>query len=104
MTFQSLHALQAIISEGLSDIEQIYRSPPHGGPALEFPSLDNPSDPASPSEKLTSHPKVIAAIARISSAATQLSASVRGPFSTLCNASTGVRFLRVFLVASFDLM
>ncbi|KAJ7694898.1 S-adenosyl-L-methionine-dependent methyltransferase, partial [Mycena rosella] len=56
---------------------------------LDFPSLDAPCDPASPSEQLTAHPAVVAAINRIVAAAGQLAASVQVPFLSLCDASMG---------------
>jgi len=59
---------------------------------LDFPSLDAPFDPTSPSEALTSHPTVMAAISRIIAAAGQLTASVQTPFLTLCDATMGVRW------------
>lgn len=58
---------------------------------LDFPSLDLPFDPNSPSENLTSHPVVISAVNRIVAAAGQMSATVQIPFLTLCDAGMGVR-------------
>ena len=58
---------------------------------LDFPSLDAPYDSSSPSERLlSSDPEVCAAINRIVAACGQLSASVREPFLSLCDASLGV--------------
>ncbi|KAJ3902242.1 O-methyltransferase [Lentinula edodes] len=56
---------------------------------LDFPSLDLPFDPNSPSENLTSHPVVISAVNRIVAAAGQMSATVQIPFLTLCDAGMG---------------
>ncbi|KAJ3999098.1 hypothetical protein F5050DRAFT_1565815 [Lentinula boryana] len=55
----------------------------------DFPSLDLPFDPNSPSETLTSHPMVISAVNRIVAAAGQMSATVQIPFLTLCDAGMG---------------
>ena len=72
---------------------------------LDFPSLDTPFDPTSPSEALTSHPTVMAAISRIIAAAGQLSASVQTPFLTLCDATMGVRWaLNYMLVVLSDIL
>lgn len=59
-------------------------------PKLDFPSLDQPQDPTSPAETLTSHPLVVSAINRIVAASGQLAASVQNPFLTICDASMGV--------------
>ncbi|KAJ4474486.1 O-methyltransferase [Lentinula aciculospora] len=56
---------------------------------LDFPSLDLPFDPNSPSENLTSHPVVISAVNRIVAATGQMSATVQIPFLTLCDAGMG---------------
>ncbi|TFK70271.1 S-adenosyl-L-methionine-dependent methyltransferase, partial [Pluteus cervinus] len=56
---------------------------------LDFPSLDEPYDPSSPSEVLTSDPMVTSAISRVVSAAGQLAACTQNPFLTLCDASMG---------------
>ncbi|KAJ7595702.1 O-methyltransferase [Mycena floridula] len=61
-------------------------TPPLAMP-LDFPALDHPYDPNSPSELLTTHPTVIGAINRIVAAAGQLSATVQTPFLSLCDAS-----------------
>ncbi|KAJ6555122.1 hypothetical protein DFH09DRAFT_924020 [Mycena vulgaris] len=58
-------------------------------PPLDFPSLDAPCDPVSPSERLTAHPAVIAAISCIVAAAGQMAATVQVPFLSLCDASMG---------------
>lgn len=60
---------------------------------LDFPSLDQPCDPNSPNEALTSDPAVIIAIGNIVSAAGQIAAIVQNPFLTLCDASMGVSSL-----------
>lgn len=67
---------------------------------LDFPSLDNPFDPNSPSESLTSHPVVISAVNRIVAAAGQMSATVQIPFLTLCDAGMGVRAFSLAILAS----
>ncbi|PBK83977.1 hypothetical protein ARMGADRAFT_1018876 [Armillaria gallica] len=54
---------------------------------LDFPALDLPCDPASPSEVLTSHPTVMQAINKIIAAAGQMTATVQTPFLSLCDAS-----------------
>ncbi|KAJ7653148.1 O-methyltransferase [Mycena polygramma] len=59
------------------------------GTGLDFPSLDAPYDPASPSEQLAAHPTVVAAINRIVAAAGQMAATVQVPFLTLCDAAMG---------------
>ncbi|KAK0186718.1 hypothetical protein F5146DRAFT_1143101 [Armillaria mellea] len=56
-------------------------------PTLDFPALDLPCDPASPSEVLTSHPTVMQAINKIVAAAGQMTATVQTPFLSLCDAS-----------------
>lgn len=56
-------------------------------PTLDFPALDLPCDPASPSEVLTSHPTVMQAINKIIAAAGQMTATVQTPFLSLCDAS-----------------
>ncbi|KAK0450283.1 uncharacterized protein EV420DRAFT_1338011 [Desarmillaria tabescens] len=56
-------------------------------PTLDFPALDLPCDPTSPSEVLTSHPTVMQAINRIIAAAGQMTATVQTPFLSLCDAS-----------------
>lgn len=53
----------------------------------DFPSLDAPYDPNSPSELLTSDPIVVRAINHILAAAGQLSATVQAPFLSICDAS-----------------
>ncbi|KIY72579.1 hypothetical protein CYLTODRAFT_449741 [Cylindrobasidium torrendii FP15055 ss-10] len=56
---------------------------------LDFPSLDEPSDPTSPSEALTSHPAVLNAINKIVAAAGQMSMTVQTPFHSICDATMG---------------
>ncbi|KAK0200006.1 hypothetical protein DFS33DRAFT_1388306 [Desarmillaria ectypa] len=56
-------------------------------PTLDFPALDLPCDPASPSEVLTSHPTVMQAINKIVAAAGQMTATIQTPFLSLCDAS-----------------
>ncbi|KAF6752864.1 hypothetical protein DFP72DRAFT_442350 [Ephemerocybe angulata] len=63
--------------------------PPTPGPVLDFPSLDAPFDATSPSETLTSHPAVMAAINRIISACGQMAATVQTPFLTICDSTMG---------------
>ncbi len=57
---------------------------------LDFPSLDAPCDPKSPSELLTADPLVVRAINHIVAAAGQLSATVQAPFLSICDASMAV--------------
>ncbi|KAJ3489203.1 hypothetical protein NLJ89_g11550 [Agrocybe chaxingu] len=57
--------------------------------SVDFPSLDDPCDPISLSEQLTSHPTVGVAINRIVAAAGQLAATVQTPFLTICDAVMG---------------
>ncbi|KAJ6555116.1 hypothetical protein DFH09DRAFT_1038072 [Mycena vulgaris] len=71
-----------------------YASPPlspssASSPPLDFPSLDAPCDPASPSEQLTAHPTVVAAINCIVAAVGQMTATVQVPFLSLCDTSMG---------------
>ncbi|KAF8995998.1 hypothetical protein BDQ17DRAFT_1330195 [Cyathus striatus] len=54
---------------------------------LDFPSLDDPYDPTSPAEMLTSHPTVVVAINRILAAAGQMTATVQTPFMAICDAT-----------------
>ncbi|KAJ7080600.1 O-methyltransferase [Mycena belliarum] len=79
-------------------LSRVYASPPPSPSSssspvsrtpLDFPSLDAPYDPASPSEQLTTHPAVVAAINRIVAAAGQMAATVQVPFLTLCDAGMG---------------
>ncbi|KAJ7202040.1 O-methyltransferase [Mycena pura] len=84
-----------------SSFSRVYASPPpspsssSSGPSiftgngLDFPSLDASCDPTSPSEQLTAHPIVAAAINRIVAAAGQMAASVQAPFLSLCDAGMG---------------
>lgn len=65
--------------------------PPPSTSTLDFPSLDNPYDPNSASETLTTHPTVLAAISRLVAAAGQMTATVQAPFLTICDAVMGVR-------------
>ncbi|PPR01314.1 hypothetical protein CVT24_006347 [Panaeolus cyanescens] len=58
-------------------------------PRIDFPALDQPYDPESLSESLTSDPIVLGAILRIVAAAGQLSATVQVPFLSLCDAAMG---------------
>ena len=58
---------------------------------LDFPDLDLPGDPSSPSEQLTSRPDVANAISRIVAAASQMAVVVRSPFLTICDATMIVR-------------
>jgi hypothetical protein len=60
-------------------------------PLLDFPSLDDPYDPASPVEALLSSPAVVRATKLIVASTGQLSAIVQRPFLTICDASMGVR-------------
>ncbi|TEB29709.1 hypothetical protein FA13DRAFT_1755487 [Coprinellus micaceus] len=60
-----------------------------GASLVDFPSLDATFDPASPSETLTSHPKVMAAINRIIGACGQMTATVQTPFLTICDSVMG---------------
>jgi len=101
MPLQALRALQDIIAKGLDDIERIYSTASNkDSAAYDFPSLDIPGDSSSPAEKLTTHPEVAAAISLIVSAATQLTASVRAPFLSLCDAGTAVcAFTKIVLPA-----
>lgn len=120
-TFASLRALHALIGDALDDIERIFvscqpslhsptssessgsvqhsSSPRNSGdkevyrPLLDFPSLDEPYDPLSPTEALLSHPTVVHATKLIVSATGQLTATVQRPFLTICDASMGVRGL-----------
>ena len=57
---------------------------------LDFPSLDEPCNPTSLSEVLTSDPTVLSAISKIIAAAGQLTVTVQTPFLTLCDAIMGV--------------
>lgn len=57
---------------------------------LDFPSLDAPCDPKSPSELLSTDPLVVRAINHIVAAAGQLSATVQAPFLSICDASMAV--------------
>lgn len=61
-----------------------------GALSTDFPSLDAPCDLSSPSEMLTAHPDVQAAIGKIVAAAGQLSATAQIPFLTLCEVTMGV--------------
>ncbi|KAF9261125.1 S-adenosyl-L-methionine-dependent methyltransferase, partial [Marasmius fiardii PR-910] len=56
---------------------------------IDFPSLDSPYDPTSPSENLTAHPEVFSAINKIVAACGQMSATVQPPFLTICDATMG---------------
>ncbi|KAJ6555119.1 O-methyltransferase [Mycena vulgaris] len=62
--------------------------PPPPRPSTSPPST-RPATPASPSEQLTAHPAVVAAINRIVAAAGQMAATVQVPFLSLCDASMG---------------
>ncbi|KAJ7449160.1 O-methyltransferase, partial [Mycena latifolia] len=64
-------------------------SSPAASVPLDFPALDAPYDPTAPSEQLTAHPTVVAAINRIVAAAGQMAATVQVPFLSLCDASMG---------------
>jgi hypothetical protein len=92
MTFDKLRALQAIISGSINDIERIYTRA--SGPEvaqlsdyLDFPSLDDPYDPTSPAEALSSHPIVADAVREIIAAAGQLIASVQQPTIAMTEAA-----------------
>ncbi|TFY57554.1 hypothetical protein EVG20_g8502 [Dentipellis fragilis] len=60
---------------------------------IDFPSLDDPVDPAddadAEAERLRSNPAVANAISRIVAACGQLSITVRSPFLVLCDAGMG---------------
>ncbi|EPQ51450.1 O-methyltransferase, partial [Gloeophyllum trabeum ATCC 11539] len=56
---------------------------------VDFPSLSEPYDPQSPSEKLTAHPDVASAVKKIVAACGQIGVMVQVPFLTLCDASMG---------------
>lgn len=112
MTISILRALHGLIGEALDDIERVFNeqnaasppelsstvsegstphSPKHIAPPLDFPLLDAPYDPNSPSERLVaSSPVIRGAISRIVAACGQLSASTREPFLSLCDGSMGV--------------
>jgi hypothetical protein len=64
---------------------------------VDFPSLDAPFDPTSPSETLTSHPKVVAAINRIVGACGQMTATVQTPFLTICDSVMSVSLFQSHL-------
>ncbi|KAF8634693.1 hypothetical protein AX15_000751 [Amanita polypyramis BW_CC] len=59
----------------------------HDPHMLDFPSLDAPYDPNSPSELLSADPIVVRATNHIIAAAGQLTATVQAPFLSICDAS-----------------
>ncbi|KAK1230958.1 hypothetical protein PQX77_005932 [Marasmius sp. AFHP31] len=66
---------------------------------IDFPSLDSPHEPNSPSEVLTAHPEVSFAINKIVAACGQMSATVQPPFLSICDAAMGYHLpscLRLF--------
>lgn len=114
-TFASLRALHSLIGNALDDIEQIFIAyqPPADSPTssdgtkfssssgisgdeglnripLDFPSLDEPYDPLSPTEALLLDPTVARASKLIVSATGQLAAMVQRPFLTICDATMSV--------------
>ncbi|KAJ7621005.1 O-methyltransferase [Roridomyces roridus] len=121
MTFATLRALEAILHDALDDIQAVYAdarpthatttspgpayaSPPPspGAPPLDFPCLDAPCDPSSPSEQLTTHPTVAAAINRVLASTAHIAAIVQPPFLALCDAAMGYHLpscLRLFEAA-----
>ncbi|KAL0577536.1 hypothetical protein V5O48_004434 [Marasmius crinis-equi] len=76
-----------------------YASPPPSPPTssfpsalispdpIDFPSLDRPYEPNSPSEALMAHPEVSYAINKIVAACGQMSATVEPPFLSICDAA-----------------
>ncbi|KAJ7023063.1 O-methyltransferase [Mycena alexandri] len=66
-----------------------FAPPNSASTGLDFPSPTLSFSPHSPSEQLTSHPTVAAAINRIVAASAQLASIVQTPFLTLCDASMG---------------
>jgi hypothetical protein len=84
-TFQTLRQLHAIIGTALSDIETNFRA----NGLADWPSLDEPFTPGA-AESATA--QCVEATNLIVAAAEQMSATVRGPFFTLFDASMAVRF------------
>lgn len=81
-----LKQLSNLISASVDQIELHYKS--NGN--LQYPSLDAPFDPTSPSEVLSMDPAVIPAAMIIVSACAQLSATVNVPAMTTYDAIGGV--------------
>ncbi|KAH6904164.1 hypothetical protein BKA70DRAFT_1565905 [Coprinopsis sp. MPI-PUGE-AT-0042] len=66
---------------------QSHRPSMGGAEQLDFPSLDEPCDPNSQAEMLTSDPRVLGAINRIIAGCGQMAAMVQNPFLTICDSS-----------------
>ena len=75
---------------------------PRTNQRLDFPSLDLPYDPTSPSEALVSHPIVITSINRLVAAAGQMAAMTQTPFLSLCDASMGVSVLYMLMTLCME--
>ena len=66
------------------------RRSPEAEAELDFPSLDEPCDPNSQAEMLTSDPRVLGAINRVIAGCGQMTAMVQNPFLTICDSTMGV--------------
>lgn len=84
MSIQSLQQLYSLIGESLKTLEGVFSDSQH-----TFPSLDEVYDPKDPSEALLLDPRVIEASNVIVSAAEQLTATVKLPYLSLCDAVMG---------------
>ncbi|KAK0437893.1 O-methyltransferase [Armillaria borealis] len=87
--------LSNLISASVDQIESHYKSNSN----LQYPSLDAPFDPTSPSEALSMDPAVIPATMVIVSACAQLSATVNLPAMTMYDAIGGFHLSSVLRAA-----
>jgi hypothetical protein len=80
-----LRQLADLISSKVSEIEAIFEKQ-----GLDYPGLDNPFVPGSPSELAALAPDVAQCTALVVAACGQLSTTLNGPGATLFNTSAGV--------------
>ncbi len=85
-SFEPLKALLRIITESITVIEDSYTKA-----QLRFPALSRPYDAANGEQLLLNDDDVHCAAVRITAACEQLTASVRTPMETICDAAMGVR-------------